>query len=44
MLLKVKFVKWWSAITGKCKLCDHQVSLWELKRYNGICAKCFAKK
>lgn len=27
----------------KCKLCHSEVSNWELKRYNGICATCFAK-
>jgi len=24
-----------------CKKCGRKVSYWELKRYNGLCVKCF---
>ena len=29
---------------GMCKKCGKSASYWELKRYNGLCARCFVKE
>jgi len=29
---------------GKCQRCGKEASYWELSRYNGICAACFARE